>query len=543
MYSDASLNAPRSEKFDSLPFIPGAKSRGIPAGNKKVRVRMPPSPTGYMHVGTVRMAIFNYLFAKQREGVIVLRMEDTDRERSKKEFANDIIDGLKWLGLEWDEGPFYQTQRGGIYKRYLQKLVDEDKAYYCFCSQDELEAQKQYQMSRGEAPVYSGKCSQLTKKEAQDLVDQGKSCVIRFRAEHKKLKFNDLVRGDIEFDTALTGDFVIAKDFDNALYNFTVVVDDFEMGITHVIRGEDHISNTPKQILVQEAFGIPRPEYAHLPIVMGADRSKLSKRHGAVAITEYRRQGYLKEALINFIAFLGWNPGTEKETYSMDELLRDFSLDKVQKGGAVFNPVRLDYLNGWYIRQKNSEDLTELCLPYFVEAGFIVTEQAGENIKYKNRQTGEYVDFEFLKKVVSYQQPRLKKLSEISGMSGYFFVGDLNYEKDLLKWKESPSKETEAALDELLNLLSKIEAGDWSRQNLEAAVLSRCAEFNLSRGLPEKDRGYLLWPLRVSLCGQKMSIGPFEMADVLGKEKTLKRITAAKELISGTTCAETLFKQ
>jgi len=322
---------------------------------KSVTVRIPPSPTGFMHIGTLRMALFNYIFAKQNGGKIILRMEDTDKERSQKEYADDILDGLKWLGLDWDEGPFYQTQRMDIYRAYLQKLIEENKAYHCFCSSEELDARRQYQMSRGEAPIYSGKCAQMSRGEAQNLLDQGEKSVIRFRAENKKIKFNDLVRGEIEFDAALIGDFVIAKNFDSALYNFTAVADDFEMGITHVIRGEDHISNTPKQILIQEALGFPRPVYAHLPIIMGSDRSKLSKRHGAVAVTEYRRQGYLAEALINFTAFLGWNPGTEKEIYSMQELVRDFSFDKVQKGGAVFNPLRLDYLNSCYIKQSDPE--------------------------------------------------------------------------------------------------------------------------------------------------------------------------------------------
>ncbi len=508
----------------------------------KVRVRIPPSPTGYMHIGTLRMALFNYIFAKQNGGEIVLRMEDTDKERSKKEFADDIIDGLKWLGFTWDEGPFYQTQREDFYRNYLQKLIDGNKAYYCFCSADELEAQRQYQMSRGEAPVYSGKCARLSKKEAQDLAASGKKYVIRFRAESKKIKFNDLVRGDIEFDTGLIGDFVIAKGMDAALYNFTVAVDDFEMGITHVIRGEDHISNTPKQILIQEALGLSRPVYAHLPIIMGADRSKLSKRHGAVGVTEYRRQGYLAEALINFTAFLGWNPGTEKEIYSIEELIRDFSMDKVQKGGAVFNSVRLDYINGLYIRQKSSEDLARLCLPYFIEADYVVEEKENDAVIYKNPQTGERVNFDFFRKIVSYQQSRIKKLSEIVEFSKYFFDKQLAYEKDLLKWKEVSSSETKLALDKLTDILSKIKTGDWGRQNLEQAVLPEITQFNISRGLPEKDRGYLLWPLRVALCGQKMSIGPFEMADVLGKEKTLQRIAAAIEIINGL-CAPTLFNQ
>lgn len=508
---------------------------------KKIKVRFSPSSTSNMHIGTVRMALFNYLYAKQHDGKIIMRMEDTDREHSKKEFSDDILDGLKWLGLVWDEGPFYQAQRGEIYKRYLQKLLYEDKAYYCFCSHEELEAQKQYQMSRSEPPVYSGKCAGIPKVEVLNLVSKGKQFVIRFRAESKKIKFNDLVRGDMEFDTALIGDFVIAKDIDTPLYNFTAVVDDFEMEVTHVIRGEDHISNTSRQILIQKALDFPRPIYAHLPIIMGTDRSKLSKRHGAVSITEYRRQGYLPQALLNFAAFLGWNPGTEKEIYSMKELLKDFSMDKVQKGGAIFNPARLDYLNSVYIRQELPKELVKLCVPYFIEAGFIVEEPGiGEKV-YKNRQTGERIEPVFLNKVVLYQQPRLKKLSEVSESSGFFFADKLDYEKDLLKWRESSVKDTVAALDELMNVLLKIEAGDWAQENLEQAVLPRIAEFNLSRGFAEKDRGYLLWPLRVSLCGQKMSIGPFEMADILGRDKSLKRLAAAKEIINGSICGETLF--
>jgi glutamyl/glutaminyl-tRNA synthetase len=323
-----------------------------------------------------------------------------------------------------------------------------------------------------------------------------------------------------------------------------VVVDDFEMGITHVIRGEDHISNTPKQILIQEALGIARPEYAHLPIIMGGDRAKLSKRHGAVAITEYRRQGYLPEALVNFTAFLGWNPGTEKEIYSTEELLRDFSLDKVQKGGAVFNPARLDYLNGLYIRQKNIDELTNLCIPYMEQAGLICkTEGKDFDAIYFIKNASEGVDFNFLKKIVLYHQPRLKKLSEIAELSNYFFAKTLIYEKDLLKWKDASFAEVKLALDKIKDLLSKIEAGGWGRGVLEQSVLPQVSEFNLSIGKPEKDRGYLLWPFRAALCGQKMSIGPFEMADVLGKEKTLERLAAAINLIDGSTCKQTLFNE
>lgn len=509
--------------------------------SQEIRVRFAPSPTGFMHVGTVRMALFNYLFAKQNNGLIMMRMEDTDKERSKKEFADDIIDGLKWLGLEWDEGPFYQSQRGDIYRKYLKKLLDEDKAYWCFCSPEELEAQRQYIMSRGEAPVYSGKCADISKEQAQEMIKQGRRAVIRFRSARKKIDFVDMVRGKIEFDCSLIGDFVIAKDLDTPLYNFTVVVDDFEMGITHILRGEDHISNTPKQILIQEALGFSRPSYAHLPIIMGADRSKLSKRHGAVGITEYRRQGYLPQAIINFVAFLGWNPGTDKEVYSMSELLRDFSVDKIQKGGAIFNSVRLDYLNGCYIKQLSVAELARLCLPYFIEAGLIVCEGDAGNAICRNKQTGEEIDNKFIGKVVSYQQSRIKKLSEIAPLSNYFFSGNLNYDKGLLKWKDSSVENIKAALDELIKMLSKIGAGEWSREKLEAIILPSISDFNLSYGLPEKDRGYLLWPMRVALCGQRMSVGPFEMADVLGKEKTINRISAARDILNNNVCSNTLW--
>lgn len=508
----------------------------------KIKVRIPPSPTGYMHIGTARTALFNYLFARHHNGTVVFRLEDTDKERSKPEFSEDIIANLRWLGIEWDEGPFYQSQRNEIYKKYLSRLVDDGKAYHCFCSQEELEARRQYQMSRGEAPKYSGKCAHISKSEAQGRLARGEKSVIRFRTENKKIKFNDFVRGEVEFDAALMGDFVIAKDMETALYNFIVTVDDFEMKITHVLRGEDILPNTPKQILIQEALGFSKVKYAHLPLLLGSDRAKLSKRHGAVPVAEYRRQGYLPEALINFIAFLGWNPGTEKEFYSKNELINDFSLEKIQKGGAIFNSARLDYINGSYLRRLPVDELARLCIPYFIEAGLAVRENNSENPIYKNPRTGEKLELNFFEKIAAYQQTRLKKLSEIAELSHYFFTPVLNYQKELLKWKESSFEETKFALDELKKMLSKLEEGDWDLQNLEQAVLPNIVEYNLSRGLPEKDRGYLLWPLRVALCGQKMSIGPFEMADVLGKKSTLERIDFARELLNGSVCRQTLFE-
>ena len=336
----------------------------------EVRTRFAPAPTGLLHLGGARTALFNYLFAKKYQGAFVLRIEDTDIERSKPEYEKDIIESLKWLGIEWNE--FYrQSERQKIYAQYLKKLLEEDKAYYCFCSEEELEAQRQYQLSIGEAPRYSGKCAGLSPEEVEKFKADGKPAVIRFRVPAKKIEFNDLIRGKLEFDTSLFGDFVIAKNLTSPLYNFACVVDDFEMKISHVIRGEEHISNTPKQILLQEALNFPSPQYAHLPMILAPEKTKLSKRHGAMGISEFKKEGYLPEALVNFIAFLGWNPGGEREIYSMSSLIKEFSLEKVQKSPAVFNIKRLNFLNGFYIRQKSVEKLTELCLPYLIEQGLI----------------------------------------------------------------------------------------------------------------------------------------------------------------------------
>jgi len=417
----------------------------------EVRVRIAPSPTGQPHIGLARTALFNYLFAKKYQGSFILRIEDTDIKRSNRLFEKDIIENLKWLGIEWSEGPdikgaygpYRQSQRLKNYAKYLEKLLAEDKAYYCFCSEEELEAQRQYQMSIGEAPLYSGKCAHLSEEEVKNKLAAGRPSVIRFRVPAKKLEFDDLIRGKLEFDTSLIGDFIIAKDLATPLYNFAVVIDDFEMKISHVIRGEDHIPNTPKQILIQEALNFPQPKYAHLPLILGPDRTKLSKRHGAVAVSEYRKEGYLPEAIINFIAFLGWNPGGEREIYSMPSLVKEFSLERVQKGGAIFNIKRLKFLNGFYIRSKSPEKLTELCLPYLVEEGLITptfkTEQyppayGGMEIKqnYQISETGEEVSLDFVQKIVSLYQERLKKISEISELADFFFKDKLEYDKNLL---------------------------------------------------------------------------------------------------------------
>ena len=283
--------------------------------SEKVIARIPPSPTGYFHIGRARMALFNYLFAKKHGGEIVLRLEDTDRERSKKEYEEDIIESLKWLGVSYDSGPFRQSERNEVYGKYVQKMLDNGTAYV-----------------------------------SQETEGQNKE-VIRFKNPNKTVSFTDVIRGEISFDTTELKNFVIARNIGDPLYHLTVVIDDHEMGVTHIIRGEDHISNTPRQILLQEAIGAQRPVYAHLPMILAPDRSKMSARHGAVSVREYREKGYLPQAFVNYLALLGWNPGTEQEIFTMEELIEQFDLKKIQKGGAIFDEKKLDWVNRQHINR------------------------------------------------------------------------------------------------------------------------------------------------------------------------------------------------
>lgn len=482
---------------------------------KSIRTRFAPSPTGFLHIGSARTALFNYLFAKKNNGTFILRVEDTDKERSKPEFEKDILEGLGWLGIKWDEGPYRQSERTEIYKSYLSKLLNERKAYYCFCAADELEVKRQKQISQGQTPKYDGKCAGLSAAEVKKNQEQNKKSVIRLKTTEKNIAFEDAVRGKVEFNAGFLGDFVIAKNLEAPLFYLAGVIDDYEMEITHVIRGEDHISNTPKQILIQEALGFPRVVYAHLPLILGQDRSKLSKRHGAVATTEYRKQGYLPEALINFLAFLGWNPGDEREIMSLSDLIENFSLEKVHKGGAIFNINKLDFINSAYIRNKTPDDLAHLCLPY---------------LKQDSSLSNKEPDIEYLKKVVSIYQERLKRVSELPELANFFFKEELSFDKNLLKWKDSDEKTIKLILENLEAILSDIEEKKWTKENLEKNLLQKAEKTAKDLGHPG-DRGYLLWPFRVALTGQKSSAGPFEIAEILGKETSMQRIKKAKDLL------------
>jgi glutamyl-tRNA synthetase len=488
-----------------------------------VRVRFAPSPTGPLHIGGSRTALFNYLFTKNNNGKFILRIEDTDKERSEQKWTDEILEQLRWLGIEWDEGPdiggnygpYKQMQRLDIYKKYLEKLFAEKKVYHCFCSQEELENKRQDQMSRGLAPKYDGTCAHLSSEIVEKNLVEERPSVIRFKVEKKKIKFTDLIRGQVEFDAGLLGDIVIAKNIDTPLYHFAVVVDDYEMKISHVIRGEEHLSNTPRQILLQDALDFNQPIYAHLPLMLNMDKSKMSKRQGDVALSDYHNNGYLPEALVNFMALLGWNPGTEKEVFSLAQLAKEFSIEKVQKAGAVFNIQRLDFLNGLYIREKPIEKLTELCVPYLKKAGLLMAGQVSENK---------------LQKIIEVSKTRMKKLSEIVELADFFFPDKLTYEASLLKWADMQDSDIKDSLLLCDKTLSGIKT--WDIKIIEESLLAGAGEFNKQKGYPEKNKGYLLWPLRVALSGKKSSPNPFEIADILGKGKALKRIKEAIKKLS-----------
>lgn len=443
---------------------------------KKVAVRFAPSPTGILHLGSARTAIFNYLFARQNEGKFILRIEDTDKERSKKEYEEDIVSGLKWLGFGFDE--FYrQSEREDIYKRYLKKLIDDGKAYV---SKEALAAE-------------AGKRAE----------------VIRFKNPNKKISFSDMIRGEIEFDTTELKDFVIAKSLEEPLFHLAVVVDDFEMGITHVIRGEDHISNTPRQILIQEAIGAPKPYYAHIPLILDKDRAKLSKRkHGeSVSLSYYIKKGYFPDAIVNFLSLLGWNPGTPQEIFTLDELIRQFDIKKIQKGGAIFNEEKMKWVNKEHLKllpsEKTMEEIYKIVKNYYD------------------------TDIEYIRKIYPLILDRISSFGEISAIIEAdeldLFFKKPNYEKESLKWKgDSDISATKTHLERTLSLLDKIPEDKFSFDNVKN-VLFEYAE--------QKGKGSVLWPIRFALSGREKSPDPFTIMAALGKKETLERIKIALQKI------------
>lgn len=450
-------------------------------GSKSVVTRIAPSPTGKAHAGTYRTAMYAWLFARKHKGKFILRIEDTDTARNDKEAEQDIYQALEWLGLNYDE-KYIQSEHVARHKEVLEKMVADGHAY-------------------------------ISKEEAKDGSGVIKE-IVRFKNPNTVVSFHDEIKGTVTMDTTDLGDFVIAKNINEPLFHLAVVVDDFDEGVTHVIRGEDHVSNTPRQILIQRAIGAPTPIYAHLPLVLGTDKQKLSKRKGALAITEYRDRGYLPEAILNMVTMVGWNPGTEQELFTKEELIQEFDLAKVQKSSAVFNEEKLDWFNREYIKKMSQQEFWDIA--HHGLFGSIVQDSEEHR--------------EMLKKIEPLLRERMTKFSDMQlffgradgsavGEFDYFFKAPVVDEK-MLVWKDLREDadglaKTKGFLSDVAGLLEAVPEESWSAESVKAALWSYAEE---------KGRGLVLWPLRVSLSGREKSPDPFELAGILGKAETLKRI-------------------
>ncbi len=497
----------------------------------EVRVRIAPSPTGNLHIGTARSALFNYLYARKGKGAFVLRIEDTDLERSEKKFEKDIIEGLKWLGLTWDEGPldnkylgayspYRQSERIKIYREYIKVLLEKKFIYHCFCTQEELEIERVQSQKEGRPPIYSGKCSNLSRLEVEKKLQAGQPSILRFKVPDKKMEFDDAIRGKLIFETRLMGDIAVAKDINTPLYNLAVVIDDITMNISHVIRGEDHISNTPKQLLIYEALNKCHPIYAHLPLILGPDKTKLSKRHGATSVIEFKKQGYLPEAMVNFMALMGWNPKDNREFFTLKELEREFDLKNVNKSGAIFNIDKLDSINSRYIKELKESKYIDYALEYLALENIII--RKNKSIIYS--KTGKEISSKAIKKALLVEKARLKKFSDLFAPLDIFFADNIQYAKNLLIWKDLAEDQLINNLTNCKDLLQTIPDQSFNREELEKFIFSYLKKQGIGNG-------EFLWPMRVALSGQKQSPSPFELADVLGKEISLQRIDQALQLL------------
>ena len=486
-----------------------------------IRVRMAPSPTGPLHIGTARTSLYNYLFAKHVGGTFVLRVEDTDVERGTDEWEKDIIDNLHWLGISWDEGPqvaggddigpyapYRQSQRMDLYKREADRLGGSGAAYACWCTPQELDAVRREQERNHEAPRYNGRCLALTSAELEAFVAEGRQPALRLRVPPEKIRFDDLIRGEVEFDNALLGDFLIVRGNGMPLYHFVVVVDDEAMAITHVVRGEDHLSNTPKHIALIRALGYREPSFGHIPLILNPDRSKMSKRKSQTAMTAYREQGYLPEAMVNFLAFLGWSPGTEEEIFSLAELAERFDIGEVHKAGAVFDKDRLDYLNGVYIRSLADGQLALRLRPYLHEA----------------------LDDGILMRLAPLLKERLVRLADATELAAFLTETDAEvaalYDAELLLAKGRSAAETAEAMRLAREALAAVAEEDFAAGELEA--ISR----NTAEGHGWK-AGDFFRPLRVAITGRLVSPPLFGSMELLGRERTLSRIDGAIARLGG----------
>ena len=482
---------------------------------------MAPSPTGPLHIGTARTSLYNYLAARHAGGTYVLRIEDTDTARSSDEFERDIIDNLHWLGISWDEGPqvaggadigphapYRQSGRGDLYAREANRLLETGAAYRCWCTVEELDAVRRQQEAAKEPPRYNRRCLNLTDAERAAFEADGRPSVIRFHVTAEPIRFDDLVRGEVEFDNALLGDFVIVRNDGMPLYHFVVVVDDESMEISHVIRGEDHLSNTPKHIALIRALGYREPRFGHIPLILNPDRSKMSKRKSQTSISAYRDEGYLPEAFVNFLAFLGWSPGTEEEIFSLDELAARFEIGKVHHGGAVFDRDRLDHLNGVYMRAMSDEQLALRLRPWV---------------------PAEIRDDDLLR-LVPLIKERLVKLGDVPELIGFVWEPDDVvagwYTPELLHPKKGGPGEARAALDGARSVLAELDDADFSADVLE----QRCREAAEAAGMKA---GEFFSPIRVAVTGRTVSPPLFASLEMLGRPRSLARIDDALGKLSG----------
>lgn len=473
----------------------------------ETRVRFAPSPTGHLHIGNVRTAILNWLFAKHSRGTFILRIEDTDLERSADEYIDQIYEDLKWLGLQWDEGPdiggphqFYrQSERLEIYRGYAKKLMEEGKAYYCFCTPEELDQMRQESLSSGEDVKYNRKCLHLGEAQKKELFAQGRKPAIRFNVPPGEIHFNDLVKGELNFAGDSFGDFVIMRSEEMPTYNFAAVVDDGLMEITHVIRGDDHVSNTPKQILLYDALGTDLPEFAHIPMILGPDKTRLSKRHGATSIDYYRYRGYLPEAMINFLSLLSWSSISGDEILSIEQLIQEFDFKRVSRSAAVFDVEKLNWMNGTYIRQGDIDRLAQLAFPYLKQANYPVA------------------NFESVKKMMTILKEYVEHIDQIAEQAAIFF-------QDHVAFNDSDVK--------LLIRKDSSQRVFWSfLRELSSIDILSADNFRKMMKTVQKETGEMgkdLWmPIRAALTGKLHGPELPHIAEILGREKCQKFIKNA----------------
>ncbi|MCW3491058.1 glutamate--tRNA ligase [Dethiobacter alkaliphilus] len=482
---------------------------------ENVRVRFAPSPTGPLHIGGARSALFNWLFARRYNGTMIVRVEDTDLDRSTLEYEELILDSLRWLGIDWDEGitvggdngPYRQRERLDIYQPYIDKLLESGQAYHCYCSEEELEAERQQLSAKGELPRYLGKCRDLSIRDKEEKCALGVKPVVRFRVpEGQQIVVDDMVRGRVSFDSDGIGDYIIVKSDGIPTYNFAVVLDDALMKVSHILRGEEHLSNTPRQILLYEALAFELPRFAHISLILGEDRSKMSKRHGATSVVQYRNQGYLPEALVNFLALLGWSPEGEEEIFSIEELTRLFSLERVSKSPAVFNFAKLKWMNSHYIKEESVERIFPLCLPHLQQAGL-----AAEN------PTAE--DLGWLKQVVGAVKDKLEYASQITEQAAAFFGEEPELDQADEDAKAVLALETSPAV--IASFRQKaLELQEWDGETVKAILKGIGKE----QGVKGKA---LFMTVRVAVSGRSQGPDLNALLTLLGPQQVARRLEYA----------------